>query len=46
MTSSNIQDYIFDNKEKIPDGIYKGIQDLLKKNMKMKNIMDYLKLSI
>jgi len=31
MTSSNIQDYIFDNKEKIPDGIYKGIQDLLKK---------------
>tara|TARA_A100001201_G_scaffold123845_1_gene107802 strand:+ start:1102 stop:1644 length:543 start_codon:yes stop_codon:yes gene_type:complete len=31
MASSSIQEYIFENKEEIPDGIYKGIQDLLKK---------------
>jgi len=31
MASSSIQEYIFENKEKIPNGIYKGIQDLLKK---------------
>lgn len=31
MANSSIQEYIFENKEEIPDGIYKGIQDLLKK---------------
>ena len=30
MTSNKIQEYIFENKEQIPDGIYKELQDLLK----------------
>ena len=30
MTSNKIQELIFENKEQIPNGIYKQLQDLLK----------------
>jgi len=31
MASVDLQAYVFDNKEQLPDGIYKGLQDLLQK---------------